>query len=1741
MVTVRKTAKTVHDTVVSRGQDWGYLSNFTNGRNDIAQCNNIGTKTSAVNRPYPVVLSNFDFKIPTNAVILGITIIYQDRMISNSTDVDDTLFPQFGQTTFSVGNKHSIKGKAPTKNFMEQKLRIDNPNFSVAEVNSSNFAVTMQYSYNESNKNVGGIYVSYVEVEIEYDVPKYNVSITEPRHQGTATSWSTEDDPTVLSIGEECSTRVYFRTLNGMNGGMQTVRINFPINYKMLSVKPNTGELIVYEDQTYVDWVVSPPLDKRKDGKYNSVYCDIKFTPRAFSGTDMVSATCLSNGVKALYYVYVSTELNFDNDVFFVIPRLQRLTTIEETANITIQLAIDMPKVILEDHDSFPFILKLWSIDRQEYVPFNLMVENVNSPIVDVSHRDNYEMTHRHMESDKKTYIFAIRPLDWDKYDNKILTAVSMYFYDFQGDVGEYEFRLFLPHGSDFDDGQFTDDFHKYDMYSQSAYIEHEGYCIATCKAERWVVNTPNLASSDGIGYAFDCKTANGFQWKTRMEGTKCILEQRARHIGGLRLPKSHYEPKLKFSNKVNTGVYKNRAYYNKTGQWDHDLSLNIYLPKFHWRTLQEFVKMDKPVSIDTCPSCDDDDVLNHRGWVEIEDISGVERVNNWWYKGEIGVKRITDKYYGRASIIKGNRVCNTKIPYTFMNTVRNGEYYLGYFDLLGGGQLIYDKEEGIINQIIVPTGNDLHLRSKWASKDIDDYRFNWTCVQPSEPTDESNDYKYNSIVYTIINNLNGETVLTYTLYDFTTFSEVGEVVNTCKASCTVFDTNHNPMVLFTKSIRLDYSQNNPMEFSSTTRLEFDANELTITEMGMNGQELIERNIILPSGEYLLDIAFCNNDVGLLEPDFIAYLNMDLKENVLANPLSNFYSEMLVSSFVLPNLKLLFYRYSDDGLLYYYYGDTTASYLVDGYQQYKGGVDLQTSNGASILYVDTYTQALFLSNGLCKIGFDRQFGTVSFYVYDYSVRKFIYVNMVRLNDWTEFDIISITDDKAVIQFGETIWSMWRGHPFVQCEHINTDLKINDEYDTINSESIITKDGDIIYDGTYGKKEVYLFNMMVSSNLSVHGTNSPNFISGDIVTLRCYLKDKYNDYIANNLYSNSETIGKVEFVINDKSSYIDPTPSADNRGRWYWEYTFTPPAKNEDYQAYCRFLPKGEFTESTSNAVRYTVRKIKTNLSVTGSNTAEYSSSLSSNTYNLTLTLKDETNNNLANQPIAVFCNGRKVGTVRTGTNGQAVYTHNLTGSEFLEFYGIYDGTTRYDLSKSATKTVTVVDSSKTDVTLTNASTVGSNGKVTLKFNGVSTGNVKVTINKEEHTFAMNSSKVVQLPKTGSWSYVAEYLGDSTHNKAILKGTITINKVSTTISLANPSASSINLGEKITFNITGSISNMPYTLYDNDSPVSSGTLTNGAKQIQYSPVYIGSHQFKVKYAGDTWNEGATSTVRTVTVQNTATTLVHSNDAIYQNTKDYVRLLDSNNRGIANKQIRYTVNGRTYNRTTDSNGYIGMDINLNGGQSYPVHIVFAGDDAYQTSTLDYVLQVKNYETQWKPAQSFHRIHEQRTAPYQIWNNLGFDGLNGTGYCTCGYSTNENQVIGTKSGTWNTPDRLSFSNFGFNIPSGAIIKEMKVRVYERQYDPRSSGFPSIGNAVITFQDHDPRTCSQPPLQSRTGYNINEVSWTNPKITAGQVNQSGFAVNLDHGKNNGVNTGALMLKYFEVGIVYAVQTTKR
>ncbi len=62
-----------------------------------------------------------------------------------------------------------------------------------------------------------------------------------------------------------------------------------------------------------------------------------------------------------------------------------------------------------------------------------------------------------------------------------------------------------------------------------------------------------------------------------------------------------------------------------------------------------------------------------------------------------------------------------------------------------------------------------------------------------------------------------------------------------------------------------------------------------------------------------------------------------------------------------------------------------------------------------------------------------------------------------------------------------------------------------------------------------------------------------------------------------------------------------------------------------------------------------------------------------------------------------------------------------------------------------------------------------------------------------------------------------------------------------------------------------------------------------------------------------------------------------------------LTDSDNVSLSNKVVTYTLSGKTYNKTTDSNGKITIPINLAAG-TYTLKLAFAGDDNSQKLQQD-----------------------------------------------------------------------------------------------------------------------------------------------------------------------------------------------
>ncbi|MCF0115748.1 MAG: hypothetical protein HUJ56_10360, partial [Erysipelotrichaceae bacterium] len=777
MVSNKQNPSSATYTASETQKGWDDLLNICYDENKIAKCDNLTSKRGAKTTPAPITMKQFDFNLPTDASISLVKLRYRDR-IKGITEV----LPEIEAPTITIkygdGLTHTVTGKKPDNNMNTHELNVINLGLTGEQINSPDFSVVLSYP-NNTGEYGGSVYVQFFEVEVEYDTPKYNVSFTEPRHSNDWVSWSTEDDPSHFALYAPQELTSYFRTINGVNVTMQEVIYHIPKSFQVRSVECPYGS---YEwiDETHLKWSVVAPLTKGYN-KYNYIYkpawIKFKLFPIANEKTELITAT--NKYCNATYYADIYDQFDTlmrNNDLTVSHSNFERYRDGD-----TFWYLVDIDSIPVSELEKMDYKIriqtKIYNDDTDEYID-----QMCHFTMASDSNR-NYKIDSQWYSNDTSVVIVDASFLRGSG-NNKIQFLMNGLFHDqyaydrFMGVEGNYEFHISLFYEEDVSEPVLF----KYPFYVEPAPV----YNFELVHQDL-VVGTPNIATRTGAGgCTFLCETQEGFgRWNSNMSGFKSFIENRYRHIGALKVDHSHYEPKYTFKNPVKEGSWKERKYFSKSGKWEDSLSLNIYLPFLDWKTLEGFVKMDKPVAIELCPTCPDEDVLNHRGWVELEDITNVERTNPWLYKGDIGVRYLTRKYWARATIIKGNRIINSEVPYTLINVLEKDDYFLDWFELLGAGQVVYDLDKNIVNEINCGTGESLHFRNRWVLKDINDYTFCWTSTLPSQQTDMSNDYQYNSITFSILDARDKTILLQYILYDFRTYSDTGEIINTCNANCT--------------------------------------------------------------------------------------------------------------------------------------------------------------------------------------------------------------------------------------------------------------------------------------------------------------------------------------------------------------------------------------------------------------------------------------------------------------------------------------------------------------------------------------------------------------------------------------------------------------------------------------------------------------------------------------------------------------------------------------------------------------------------------------------------------------------------------------------------------------------------------------------------------------------------------------------------------------------------------------------
>ncbi len=216
----------------------------------------------------------------------------------------------------------------------------------------------------------------------------------------------------------------------------------------------------------------------------------------------------------------------------------------------------------------------------------------------------------------------------------------------------------------------------------------------------------------------------------------------------------------------------------------------------------------------------------------------------------------------------------------------------------------------------------------------------------------------------------------------------------------------------------------------------------------------------------------------------------------------------------------------------------------------------------------------------------------------------------------------------------------------------------------------------------------------------------------------------------------------------------------------------------------------------------------------------------------------------------------------------------------------------------------------------------------------------------------------------------------------------------------------------------------------NTKIKSVTTTNGVAKHTISNASAGTHKYKAIFQQKGVYDSSTSSIQSCTINKKTPSFNEVGTAtIYKGWEIGVKLT-SNKTALANKKVSITINGSTYNKTTDSKGIARLTVNLSPG-TYTVTYKYAGDNEYNSITTTRKYTLKDYQTKNLSISSeslgsqsgSSQKWEKNSSGYQCYkNNLA--------------KVNTGNGIATANGTRKNPSPLTLT---FN--KGTISKINKV----------------------------------------------------------------------------------------------------
>ena len=225
--------------------------------------------------------------------------------------------------------------------------------------------------------------------------------------------------------------------------------------------------------------------------------------------------------------------------------------------------------------------------------------------------------------------------------------------------------------------------------------------------------------------------------------------------------------------------------------------------------------------------------------------------------------------------------------------------------------------------------------------------------------------------------------------------------------------------------------------------------------------------------------------------------------------------------------------------------------------------------------------------------------------------------------------------------------------------------------------------------------------------------------------------------------------------------------------------------------------------------------------------------------------------------------------------------------------------------------------------------VGENATIIVNLDSDATGNVTITLDNQNYTVAINEGQTIKVIgglKAGTYDVFVKYIGDNNYNSAQNTTKFTVLKISDyNMDVTVPefkegvnSTVGVDLPKDAEGTVTVEIEGKKYT----------ANIINGTAKVNIPGLGVGDYNITTTYSGDAKYVSMTKKGNITVIPNMDVNLYVDDVVIiyHDGTRLVAKLTDYQGRPIVNDIIYFTINGKTYAKTTDDNGTVSMGLNL-----------------------------------------------------------------------------------------------------------------------------------------------------------------------------------------------------------------------